>query len=158
MKSQLTQPPRTDHVSSETRSRVMRAVKSKGARSTERRLRALLVRLGYKGWHMHAKSLPGKPDFYFPQHKLAIFVDGCFWHGCPLHYRRPASSQNYWDAKVRRNVKRDRANRRALRQDGWGVLRIWEHELSGNMRRVNMKIEAALARLNSRLAAFEEDQ
>lgn len=134
---------RTDHVTPDVRSRIMRAVKSKGSRTTERRLRALLVRHGFRGWRMHAADLPGKPDFVFSELKLAIFVDGCFWHGCPKHYRRPNSSQEYWDAKVQRNMKRDAANRAALRSSGWRVLRLWEHELVGDLTLVKVKLMRA---------------
>src|SRR2546421_5953624 len=98
----------TDHVSPETRSAIMRAVKSTGVRSTERRLRAMLVARGIKGWRMQANELPGKPDFIFPEQRLALFVDGCFWHGCPKCYRRPHSHQDYWDGKVVYNKSRDR--------------------------------------------------
>lgn len=136
---------RTDHVSPETRSTIMRAVKSRGARSTERRLRAVLVAKGIKGWRMHVGDLPGKPDFVFDAEHLAIFVDGCFWHGCPKCYRRPHSSQDYWDAKVRGNMQRDRRYRVRLRRMGWRVLRFWEHEIASDKRAVYTKIEKALS-------------
>ena len=79
---------------------------------------------------MQARDLPGVPDFAFDSNRLAIFIDGCFWHGCPRCYRRPSSSQTYWDSKVRRNIKRDTRVARLLRSQGWSVIRIWEHALS----------------------------
>ena len=115
---------RTDHISPETRSAIMRAVKSRRARSTERRLRAAMVSNGIKGWRMYADELPGKPDFVFIESNLAIFVDGCFWHGCPKCYRRPHSSQKYWDAKVLYNITRDQRNRARLRRIGWRIIRV----------------------------------
>jgi DNA mismatch endonuclease (patch repair protein) len=133
---------RTDHVSPETRSSIMRAVKSKGARSTERRLRAVLVASGISGWRMHANGLPGKPDFIFPDNKVAVFVDGCFWHGCPKCYRRPHSSQSYWDAKVAGNIARDKRRRAELRKLGWRVLRVWEHEVKASASAAVVKIKA----------------
>jgi DNA mismatch endonuclease (patch repair protein) len=78
---------------------------------------------------LQAANLPGKPDFTFSRRGLAVFVDGCFWHGCPRCYRRPHSRRRYWDAKVAGNILRDRQNSARLRRMGWRVMRIWEHEL-----------------------------
>jgi len=136
---------RTDHVSPETRSQIMRAVKSKGARSTERKLRAALVRAGIKGWHMHADQLPGKPDFIFPEKMLAVFVDGCFWHGCAKCYRRPHSSQTYWDAKVAGNMARDKSRRAELKKLGWKVIRFWEHEVKESASGAATKIKKGIS-------------
>jgi DNA mismatch endonuclease (patch repair protein) len=71
----------------------------------------------------------GKPDFVFASSKLAIFVDGCFWHGCPQHGRSPTSNTEYWQTKLKRNQVRDRLVSRTLRKGGWSVLRVWEHDL-----------------------------
>lgn len=73
--------------------------------------------------------MPGKPDFIFPKLKLAVFVDGCFWHGCPKHATWPKSRAAFWAAKLTGNKARDRRVNRELRKRGWKVLRIWEHEL-----------------------------
>jgi DNA mismatch endonuclease (patch repair protein) len=110
------------------RSKVMGLVRSKCNRSTELRLIAIFRELGISGWRRN-QELPGKPDFVFRACKLCVFVDGCFWHGCPKCYRRPASNQGYWDSKVQRNKARDREVNRELRARGWRVLRIWEHQL-----------------------------
>jgi len=72
----------------------------------------------------------GKPDFVFPDQRLAVFVDGCFWHGCPLHGTNPATNREFWSEKITRNRQRDREVNRALRALGWRILRIWEHELT----------------------------
>ena len=119
-----------DTVSPEVRSKTMRAVRSRNNKSTERKLRASLSGAGISGWKLNVPDLPGKPDFVFESHRLIVFVDGCFWHGCPDCYRRPSSSQEYWDAKVKRNSERDKKNTAVLESSGWRVLRIWEHELS----------------------------
>ncbi len=119
-----------DKVDRETRSKIMASVRSKGNRSTEERLRVILTQAGITGWREQASDLPGVPDFVFDNERLAIFVDGCFWHGCPRCYRRPQSSQSYWDAKVQNNVSRDKRLRAKLRRQHWSVLRIWEHSLS----------------------------
>ncbi len=71
-----------------------------------------------------------RPDFVFPKLRLAIFVDGCFWHGCPKHETRPQNNAAFWRKKFARNKARDRLVTRTLRQNGWRVLRIWEHELA----------------------------
>ena len=136
----------TDKVDQETRSKIMSSVRSSGNRSTEIRLREILIRHEIFGWREQASDLVGSPDFVFDQEKLVIFVDGCFWHGCPYCYRRPSSSQEYWDKKVRANVRRDRRVRAKLRRQGWSVLRIWEHSLK-NPDKVIHRIENKLAKL-----------
>lgn len=89
----------------------------------------ILVRASISGWQLLPTGLPGNPDFVFPDASLAIFVDGCFWHGCPKCYHRPLSNRKYWDAKVERNKARDKRLRAKLQRSGWSVLRVWEHEL-----------------------------
>jgi DNA mismatch endonuclease (patch repair protein) len=133
-----------DNVSAQVRSRTMAAVKSTGNRSTERVLRARLVRSGLRGWRMHARDVPGCPDFVFDAPRLAVFVDGCFWHGCPHCHRPPSSNQDYWTRKVARNQSRDRRNTRALRRDGWTVFRVWEHVLCADPARILRKIRDLL--------------
>jgi DNA mismatch endonuclease (patch repair protein) len=110
------------------RSEVMAAIRSKGNRDTEICLASVLRKAGIKGWRRHM-PLAGKPDFVFREQRVAVFVDGCFWHGCPKHGRKPQSNRKYWNQKLARNKARDRAVTRALKRDGWVVLRIWEHEL-----------------------------
>ncbi len=78
---------------------------------------------------MYDPALPGTPDFVFPAARLAVFVDGCFWHGCHRCYRRPHSSQTYWDRKVILNKSRDARVNGAMRRAGWRARRIWEHDL-----------------------------
>ena len=137
---------KTDHVSAENRSEIMRAVKSRNVRSTEKALRAAMVGEGICGWRMYRQNLPGVPDFVFAKQKLAIFVDGCFWHGCPKCYRRPHSNTSYWDAKVLGNIARDLSVNKACRIAGWRVLRIWEHQLAKSptncVRRIQRELTA----------------
>src|SRR5688500_3442412 len=83
--------------------KVMRAVRSTGNKSTERALRFALVRSGVRGWTMHPKSVQGKPDFYFPRQNVAVFVDGCFWHGCGACGHVPRKNSGYWHAKIEGN-------------------------------------------------------
>ncbi len=107
------------------RSAVMALIRSRGNRATELRLIALMREQGITGWRRGA-PLPGKPDFIFRAEKVAVFVDGCFWHGCPRHATKPVMRAAWWAAKLARNAQRDRAVSRALRASGWTVLRIWE--------------------------------
>lgn len=71
-----------------------------------------------------------KIDIAFPSRKLALFVDGCFWHGCPIHSHLPKSHENYWHPKLKKNIERDQAKNKRLEAEGWKVLRCWEHELN----------------------------
>jgi DNA mismatch endonuclease (patch repair protein) len=134
-----------DNVSRQVRSRTMAAVKSAGNRSTERVLRARLVRAGCRGWRMHARDVLGCPDFVFDDRRVAVFVDGCFWHGCPACHRLPGSNREYWTKKVARNMARDRRYTRELRRGGWKVLRIWEHALKVDPARVLRRIRESLS-------------
>lgn len=136
----------TDWLTPEQRSRNMRSIKSRGNFTTEETFRKLLGEFQIIGWRRHL-PLPGKPDFAFPKQKVAIFLDGCFWHGCPRCYRAPADNQSYWTEKHRRNQARDRRFRGELRARGWKVLRVWEHSLKSERTRA-----AVLARLRSALA------
>lgn len=70
-----------------------------------------------------------KIDIAFPSRRLAVFVDGCFWHGCPIHSHLPKSHKSYWHPKLKRNIERDEAKNKRLETEGWNVLRFWEHEL-----------------------------
>jgi DNA mismatch endonuclease (patch repair protein) len=102
--------------------------RGKGNKETENALLALLRQNKITGWRRHL-PLPGKPDFAFPKHKVAVFVDGCFWHGCPKCYTRPKTNRAFWDKKREDNMARDRRVTRQLRGRGWKVIRIWQHSL-----------------------------
>lgn len=134
-----------DWLSREQRSRNMASIRSVDNKTTERRMAELLRSGHLTGWRRH-QALPGKPDFVFRSQRLAIFVDGCFWHGCPRCYRAPDDNGPYWKAKVDRNRERDRSTSRALRADGWTVLRIWEHSLKSQRGRghILQKVKKAL--------------
>ena len=111
------------------RSAVMSLIRSRGNRDTELRMIALFRAHRITGWR-RGVPLPGKPDFVFRAEKVAVFVDGCFWHGCPRHGRVPSSRLEYWAPKLARNAQRDRAVTRVLRASGWTVLRVWECALA----------------------------
>lgn len=112
-----------------TRSRVMQAVKGRNNKSTERRLRAMLVKAGVGGFELNAEDLRGRPDLAFRKEKVAVFVNGCFWHQCPMHFAMPRTNRAYWGRKINENVRRDDRVKRWLNRRGWSVLNIWEHQL-----------------------------
>jgi DNA mismatch endonuclease, patch repair protein len=96
----------------------------------EAALRSTLHRRGFR-FRKHARVLPAlrcRPDVVFPTEKVAVFIDGCFWHGCPDHARQPKRNSDYWRAKIERNKARDLRNDAALTDAGWKVIRAWEHE------------------------------
>lgn len=110
-------------------SKRMSAIKGRGNRTTERRLRLALVRAGISGWQVNPKGIVGNPDFYFPDKKLALFVDGCFWHGCSRCGHVPKKNNSYWATKILRNQQRDVEKARQLREMGIMVVRFWEHQV-----------------------------
>lgn len=114
-----------DTFSTKKRSWIMAQVKSTGNRSTEQILAAVLRKSKIVGWRRHYPIF-GKPDFTFPRSKVAVFVDGCFWHGHPKKCRVPQNNREYWLNKINRNVVRDKLVTRTLRDKGWKVIRIWE--------------------------------
>lgn len=130
-----------DTVSPSVRSAIMSKVRSKGNKSTERRLRALLVGAGIKGWRTNARDITGTPDVLFEKKRLVVFVDGCFWHGCPKCYRRPKSKRKFWDTKVTENRERDRQVNRKLKKDGWVVIRLFECEFRANYQSILDRIK-----------------
>ena len=114
-----------DFVSKASRKRIMASIRSKGNETTELKLAAVLRRHALTGWRRHA-PLPGTPDFVWPAAKVALFVDGCFWHGCPRHYKAPTTRSEFWATKVKFNRRRDLRVTRRLRAMGWSTLRVWE--------------------------------
>lgn len=116
----------SDNMSKEKRSFTMSRIRSKGNISTELKMVELLRGNGIHGWRRHPK-LMGNPDFIFKKQKIAIFIDGCFWHSCPRCFIEPKSNIEYWSAKIERNKKRDKKINAELNRLGWTVLRFWEH-------------------------------
>ncbi len=133
----------SDFLTKPQRSALMSSIKGKGNKDTELALITLFRRHRITGWRRNQKVF-GKPDFTFREKRLAVFVDGCFWHGCPRCYRRPESNRKFWDAKIARNRERDREVSRELRRLGWRVLRIWEHDLAKRGGACVRKIQAGL--------------
>lgn len=137
----------SDVFSSVKRSEVMSGIRGKGNKSTELALAAVMRKAGITGWRRHVafrlilsdaesrirggqlrRSLI-RPDFTFRRERLVVFVDGCFWHQCPIHSKMPKENAEFWFKKLTANTVRDKATDIALMKKGWRVLRIWEHEL-----------------------------
>ena len=122
-----------DIVTREVRSRMMGSIRGKDTKA-ELTVRRLAHRLGLR-FRLHVPDLPGRPDIVFPRHRTVIFVHGCFWHrhDCPSA-TTPKTRTEFWEAKFRGNVERDRRNRSALKEIGWRVLEVWECELNDEQR------------------------
>lgn len=127
-----------------SRGELMSRIRSTGNVTTEQRLASLLRKAGLSGWRRH-QPLPGKPDFVWPAFKVAVFVDGCFWHGhnCGKNIT-PKRNVKTWQDKINRNKARDRKITRLLRKEGWIVVRIWECQLAKAPDRCLNRIRRAL--------------
>ena len=121
------------------RSEVMSRIRGKGNKDTELVLVKVFRQEHITGWRRHREVRASKsairnfavrPDFVFPKLHLAVFVDGCFWHGCKLHAKKPRTNAAFWRRKLAGNKARDLLVTRRLRRAGWRVVRIWEHELT----------------------------
>ena len=118
----------TDFVTKEKRSKIMSAIRSKGNETTEVATIRFFKEYKIIGWRRN-QALLGKPDFVFPKSRLVVFVDGCFWHGHTCLKPRDSPKKGFWKEKIERNQARDKKVNKALRKDGWKVVRIWECEI-----------------------------
>jgi len=117
-----------DVFSAAQRSRNMSLIRSNKNRSTELRLIRIMRENGITGWR-RGSVLPGKPDFIFPTQRVAVFVDGDFWHGNPARFRQPTTNTKYWSGKIAGNKTRDKEVSKELSSRGWQVIRLWESKL-----------------------------
>lgn len=115
--------------------KIMQNVKGKGNRTTEKRFRAALISSGISGWKINYQAIKGKPDIYFPEYKIAVFLDGCFWHGCDKCGHIPKKNNAFWSAKISRNKERDMQTTKHLKEDGYIVKRFWEHEITNSLKK-----------------------
>lgn len=139
-----------DRIDPATRSRNMARIRSRGNYTTEKRLRAYLMRSRISGWELHCTDLAGSPDFVFTGRRLVVFVDGCFWHGCPKCGHVPRSNTKYWSNKLERNQDRDKRITAELRASGWTVLRLWEHEIKSSPDQAIRRIKLHTKQLSSK--------
>jgi len=137
----------SDCFTPEKRSEVMRAV-GRFDTEPEMKLRSALWRLGLR-YFKNRRIAGARPDLCFPGLRLVIFVDGCFWHGCPSHYSAPKNNAAFWRKKIERNQLRDRKDDESLNASGWTVLRFWECQVS-------RELEDVIGRVLSARAAGEE--
>jgi len=126
------------------RSKAMVAVKGRGNKTTEKRLRYAMVSAAISGFKVQPRGIIGNPDFIFEEQRLAIFVDGCYWHGCPKCGHIPKTRSEFWKAKIGRTKQRDIEKTQALREEGYIVLRFWEHQLKNGSSPCIEKIRDAL--------------
>ena len=133
-----------DNLTPEQRSRTMARIRGRDTQP-ELLLRRALCRRAHRGYRLNVKRLPGRPDVAWIGRKVAVFVDGAFWHGHPSAYT-PGKSGSYWDEKIARNIRRDRAADTALLEMGWTVIRLWDFEVRRDLDCCLERIEDALGR------------
>ena len=124
-------------MSKENRSKTMKAIRSQS--KLENRITKELWNKGYR-FRKNDKSLFGKPDISIKKYKIAIFIDSCFWHVCPIHSNQPKSNQDYWTKKLNRNQQRDEEVNSYYESKAWNIKRIWEHEVKTDFHQVVDKI------------------
>ena len=134
--------PMADNWDKEKRSRLMRRVRTANT-APELALRKALWSADVRGWRLHSKDVPGRPDLTWKGLKVAVFVDGAFWHGHPEHYR--GQSGPFWDAKIARNRARDARVNEELAAKGWTVLRLWDFEIEHDAEGCAQRVAAVLA-------------
>jgi len=145
-----------DVFSKRKRSEVMSRIRGRGNLETEVALARLLRKHGISGWRRHM-AITGRPDFAFRRERVAVFVDGCFFHRCPQHSNLPATNARFWRKKLTANKRRDRFVNHSLRRQGWVVLRIWEHELRKNRDNCVAKLQALLTAGRRRMSVLDAE-
>lgn len=140
-----------DNLTQEQRKKNMQAIKSRNTKIEKTVCKALW----HKGirFRKNVKELPGKPDIAIKKYKIVIFLDSCFWHKCPLHFRRPKSNNSYWDNKIEKNVIHDLEINEYYIKNKWNIFRIWEHQIKTNNQKnksINEIIEFILNKINSK--------
>lgn len=129
----------TDNLTKEQRRKNMSAIKSTHTKMEDKVCYALWDR-GFR-FRKNVKTLPGKPDIAIKKYKLVIFLDSCFWHKCPEHFKQPKSNLEYWKPKIERNVNRDKEINKFYSEQHWYLMRIWEHEIKKDFDNTINKIE-----------------
>lgn len=119
-----------DIMSKDKRSKTMAAIRAQS--KLENTFSKNLWQRGIR-FRKNVRKLKGTPDIAIQKYKIVIFIDSCFWHGCPIHFRRPKSNQEFWDQKIARNKKRDEEVNLYYIEKGWHLKRVWEHEIKNNI-------------------------
>ncbi|MEY9096513.1 very short patch repair endonuclease [Paenibacillus sp. RC84] len=136
-----------DKFSKEQRSKMMSAVRGKNTLLESKVTRDLW----HKGisFRKNVKSLFGKPDIAIKKYKLVIFIDSCFWHGCPIHCKLPQTNKEFWELKIHKNIQRDSVVTRHYKEIGWHIIRIWEHELKEDLAQIIEMIDCKLKEIKN---------
>jgi DNA mismatch endonuclease (patch repair protein) len=134
-----------DRLGTTERSRNMAAVRSRGNATTEMALVRIFRKEKITGWRRHKKIFGIRPDFVFHNKKIAVFVHGCFWHGCKKHRTIPKTNKVFWKKKISANKRRDSKSCTILRTKGWAVVRVWEHEIRNNPNELTAKLDIILS-------------
>lgn len=124
--------------------KTMQSVKGKGNKTTEMRFCASLSANRIRGWEKNNTKVLGKPDILFPTKKIAIFLDGCFWHGCPTCGHIPKKNNQFWKLKIDLNRRHDNYISLSLTEQGFRVLRFWEHEIQNHLWNCISKVKTTL--------------
>lgn len=132
-----------DHLSKTGRSRNMAAIRARDTKP-ELALRAALRAAGVTGYRVHRRDIPGRPDIAFIRWKVAVFVDGVFWHGHPDHWDPGKASSDYWRRKIAGNIERDRAADTVLAGLGWRVVRVWDLDVRDSLEACTQQVVRAL--------------
>jgi DNA mismatch endonuclease (patch repair protein) len=127
----------TDRLTIEQRRFCMSKIRGRNTKP-EIAIRSLLWGFGLR-FRVKA-SMYGKPDIVFGKRKLAVFIDGCFWHQCPVHFTAPASNKSFWRNKMANNIRRDMKVNEILKEQGWHVLRFWEHDVKKDAQKIAQKV------------------
>lgn len=130
----------------EQRSYCMSRIRNKDTKA-EIVFRKYLGSMGYRNYRIKNK-IAGKPDLYFPKKRIAVFIDGCFWHKCPKCFIEPKSNKRYWKPKIKRNVERDIEINKKLRKENIKIMRFWEHELKNDIGKCYNKFERVYEKTN----------
>lgn len=133
-----------DVLSKKQRSYCMSQVKSKNTK-LEDIFRIYILSRGIKGYRIGKKNIVGKPDLYFGKYKVAVFIDGCFWHKCPVCLSIPSSNSKFWEEKLAKNLARDKKVNDTLRSAGIKVVRLWGHEIKKDIDKCYRKLVKELA-------------
>lgn len=128
-----------------SRSNNMRAIRSKDTK-IEIKVRQALWQKGYR-FRKNDRTLYGSPDISIKKYKLVVFLDSCFWHGCPIHFKLPKINSEFWNKKIRRNTERDAEITHHYVEEGWTILRFWEHEIKDN---INDVVESIIYHINQK--------
>jgi len=137
----------TDFITKEKRSNIMKSIRSKNTK-IEIIFRKELYRQGLRGYRINNKNIYGSPDVVYTKHKLAIFLDGDFWHGYDWKVKGRVPPKEYWQEKIQKNIERDNKVTNELQVQGWIVLRFWEYEIRNNLENCISTVKAILCAEN----------